>query len=149
MTEENGDKSLQDPCPKHFKALTDAELVVVSGKVPTLKEETSKRVNQIKDKRKVSQNERNRRRASYFCVGYNDAWEEPVHQIIKRVKDKFKLSWLRVSMSYHRFTNLREIFQGDMSGKLTKEVVSVDCANWKCNCRSKNTNGCGKCRTKG
>ena len=45
-------------------------------------------------------------------------------------------------MSYHRFTNLREIFQGDLSGKLNKDVVSRDCANLECNCRSKNTKGC-------
>ena len=45
---------------------------------------------------------------------------------IKEAKEKFKLSWLRVGMSYHRFTNLREIFQGDLSKKLTEDVESKD-----------------------
>ena len=38
-------------------------------------------------------------------------------------------------MSYHRFTNLREIFQGDLSGKLVEEVTSMDFKTLDCNCR--------------
>jgi len=46
--------------------------------------------------------------------------------IIKSVKNKFNLSWLRVSVSCHRFINLREIFQEDLSGKLTVGSTSQD-----------------------
>jgi hypothetical protein len=46
-------------------------------------------------------------------------------------------------MSYHRFTNLREIFQGDLSKKLTLEVVSKDFETLGCNCRLGATNKCG------
>ena len=54
-----------------------------------------------------------------FCIGHSNIWSKPVHSIIKSINDKFNLQWLRVSMSYHRFTNLREILQGDPSRKLT------------------------------
>ena len=37
-------------------------------------------------------------------------------------------------MSYHRFSNLGQAFQGDLSGKLTKNVQSEDFARLKCNC---------------
>ena len=38
-------------------------------------------------------------------------------------------------MSYHRFTNLREIFQGDLSSKLIEGVESRDYVILECNCK--------------
>ena len=70
----------------------------------------------------------------YFCVGYCKTWETQIHKIIKKLRNKHDLKWLRVSMSYHRFTNLREILQGDLSGKITRGVESLDLKNRKCNC---------------
>jgi GIY-YIG catalytic domain len=46
-------------------------------------------------------------------------------------------------MSYHRFTNLRELFQGDLSKKLTMDVASQDFENLECNCRTGSVNKCG------
>ena len=46
-------------------------------------------------------------------------------------------------MSYHRFTNLREIFQGDMSGKIFKGVESGNFLTLDCNCRLGFGKGCG------
>lgn len=81
-------------------------------------------------------------------VGFSDYWRTPIHKTIARVKSNFpSLSWLRVSMSYHRFLNLRELFQGDLNTKLLKKVVSKDFKDLPCNCRNKK--GCpylGKCR---
>ena len=37
-------------------------------------------------------------------------------------------------MSYHRFTSLRERFAGDLAGKLTEGVKSMDFMVRKCNC---------------
>ena len=51
-------------------------------------------------------------------------------------------------MSYHRFPNLRELFQGDLNKKLLQDVVSKDFQMLPCNCRNKMS--CpynGKCRT--
>jgi GIY-YIG catalytic domain len=78
-----------------------------------------------------------------FCIGYSRAWTKPIHQIIKETKKKFNLDWLRVSMSYHRFTNLREIFQGDLSRKLTIDVISKDFEALECNCRLGPEKKCG------
>ena len=71
--------------------------------------------------------------------------------MIKKLRDDFNLKWLRVSISYHRFSNLGQGFQGDLSGKLTKNVQSEDFAQLKCNCNKKSlVNGeCaygGECR---
>jgi hypothetical protein len=46
-------------------------------------------------------------------------------------------------MSYHRFTNLREIFQGDLSRKLTLDVISKDFEPLDCNCRLGPDKKCG------
>jgi hypothetical protein len=46
-------------------------------------------------------------------------------------------------MSYHRFTNLREIFQGDLSRKITEGVVSKDFETLSCNCRLGPGKDCG------
>jgi hypothetical protein len=42
-------------------------------------------------------------------------WNNPVHAILKELRNKHELTWLHISMSYHKFSNLREIFQGDLS----------------------------------
>ena len=52
-------------------------------------------------------------------------------------------------MSHHRFTNLREVLNGDLSGKIMDGIESRDMQNLDCNCRGKNKNGCdygGFCR---
>jgi hypothetical protein len=46
-------------------------------------------------------------------------------------------------MSYHRFTNLRELFQGDLTRKLTSKVESLDFMQRECNCRLGKDKGCG------
>jgi hypothetical protein len=83
--------------------------------------------------------EKDRKRAIYFKAGYSTAWgKTPIHKIIGGIKKNFpELSWLRVSMSYHRFMNVREIFQGDLNKKVTEGVVSLDFRNLTCNCRNK------------
>ena len=103
--------------------LKKAELI--STGTPTLEEELAKKAlseNNPMTEREAKQKERDRRRTIHFCVGYSRAWRIPIHKIIKKNKLRYGLTWLRVAMSYHRFTNLREIFQGDLSHKLTMDV---------------------------
>jgi len=123
ITETNKNLPIDKIYPQHFQALQHAGLV--TKKVPTLIEQLqhNKKANALKQAKDNSNNERNRRRTTYFCIGYSNIWSKPVHSIIKSIKDKFNLQWLRVSMSYHRFTNLREIFQGDLSRKLTIRLL--------------------------
>ena len=47
------------------------------------------------------------------------------------------------SLSYHRFTNLREIFQGDLSRKLTVGLTSQDFEPLPYNCRTGGNDACG------
>ena len=54
-------------------------------------------------------------------------------------------------MSYHRFSNLGQAFQGDLNGKLIKNIKSQDYVNLECNCniKSKVNGACafgGDCR---
>ena len=66
----------------------------------------------------------------------------PIHGTVKSIRDKHDLKWLRISMSYHRFTNLREILQGDLSGKIMHGIQSLEFMNEPCNCHGNKT---GKC----
>jgi GIY-YIG catalytic domain len=144
MNNMNANSKLDAIYPQHFRALRKANLI--SDKIPTLKEELLRlrKKDEMKVARKATKEKtRNADRATYFCVGYSKAWLSPVHKTIKEIKDKFKLSWLRVSMSYHRFTNLREIFQGDLSRKLTLGVISKDFETLDCNCRLGAEQKCG------
>ena len=85
---------------------------------------------------KIKSRERDRKRAIYFKMGYSRFWsKEPVHKIIKEERAKFpSLSWLRTSMCFRRHRNLREILQGDLTQKITANVVSLDFPNKPCNC---------------
>jgi hypothetical protein len=150
MDDTNADKSLEELYPNHFKALRKANLI--SAKVSTLREEMVKVKEKIankRDKPKTSEAELKkkredlRKRTTFFCVGYSKAWITPIHKLIKEIKERFKLSWLRISMSYHRFSNVREIFQGGLSKNLTLEVKSKDFKTLECNCRPGTNKSCG------
>jgi hypothetical protein len=73
--------------------------------------------------------EYDRKRAIYFKIGYCNYWKKPIHRTSHL--------GLRISMPYHRFLNLRELFQGDLNAKLTKNVISKDFQTLNCNCRDK------------
>ena len=47
-------------------------------------------------------------------------------------------------MSYHKFSNLNEIFQGDLNNKLTNKITSKDFMDLNCNCQT-NSKVNGKC----
>jgi hypothetical protein len=64
-------------------------------------------------------------RSSYFCIGYSEFWKEPepIHKWwLRKLRNRFNLKWLQISMSYHHFHNLREMFGGDLFKKLTNGV---------------------------
>jgi len=117
----------------------------ITKKVPALTEqlqhnEEAKALEQAKNN---SNNERNRRRTTNFCIVCSNIWSKPVHSIIKSVKDKINLQWLRASMSCHRFNNLGEIFQEDLSRKLTVGLTFQDFELLPCNCRTGGNGVCG------
>jgi hypothetical protein len=55
-------------------------------------------------------------RGVFFCLGYSTFWDKPMHKELKTLRDKHGLTWMRISMSYHRFPNLRDIFQCYLTG---------------------------------
>jgi len=150
VNEDNADMKLDEIYPEHFKALNKAELLE-DFTAPTLEEKTLELETASKDeigRTMKKRRERDRKRAIYFKVGFCNYWRTPIHKTIRKVKAKFPtLTWLRVSMSYHRFSNMRELFQGDLNKKLNRNIISKDFQNLPCNCRNKQA--CpysGKCR---
>ena len=61
---------------------------------------------------------------------------------MNRLKQKHGLKHLRFSMSYKKFSNLREIFQGDLNAKVMANVESKDFKDTECNCRARMDGGC-------
>ena len=127
---------MEELYPFHYKAL---KTVGLTPKVPPTLRQIRKRLKmslQMKREREMKNARRKNSRQTYFCVGVNKVFKgkNAIHITIKRLRDKYNLKWLRVSMSYHKFPNLGKIFGGDLSGKLMREVKSVDFMDRPCNC---------------
>ena len=151
LTEENKNKKMDELYPVHFGALSDANLLD-KIQIPTLEQQQSSSMTTLTEEESAFRKKRqtkDRKRMTFFKIGYNDFWKKPIHTIINEIKRKFpSLSWLQIRMSYHRFLNIRELLQGDLGTKLCKGIQSWDFATLQCNCRKKTT--CqydGKCRT--
>ena len=136
--------------PKHCQVLERAGLLH-KRHVPTLREQQQKQDRKTPEDITTSKGRKGRalRKTIFFCVGQSQAWTEPIHKVIKRLKQQHGLTWLRTSMSYHRFANVRELFQRDLSNKINREIQSQDFMTLPCNCRNKINNEClynGVCR---
>ena len=125
--------------PNHAEALRKAGLA--PKEFPTLEEvgSNSKSSEEIKKKRRL----RKFTRQIFFCVGVSKAFEgkNAIHIIIKKLRDKHNLKWLRTSMSYHKFANLSEMFASDVNKKLMEGIGSKDFDTLKCNCYSTKVDG--------
>ena len=75
---------------------------------------------------------------TYFCIGKSSAFRTPIYKTIQKLKEKHNLPWIRVAMSYHCFTKLKERFSGDIVSKLNEGVPSFGFDNLECNCQSRN-----------
>jgi hypothetical protein len=141
-TEESETKTMDELYPAHAQALRTAKLA--PNTFPTLGEilddltdSTTMEVGKNKEKKQDN-------RTIHFCIGESKLWSNPVHAIIKELRNKHGLTWLRHSMSYHKFSNLREIFQGDLNRKLMDGITSRDFQDLPCNCY-KSSKVDGKC----
>jgi hypothetical protein len=157
VTTENENKPLNQVYPDHFKALAMANLW--DGRdMPTFPELKEKH-EEMKIKNTVNlkikkRRERDRKRALYFKIGMSHFWhKEPISRILKWVQEQFPtLKWIRTNISYHRFSNLRELFQGDLKAKLNEGLILLDYKALPCNSIVNNKRGIcayynGKCRT--
>ncbi len=151
VTEENKRMTLDELYPLHFQALRHSNLFRPHQKAPSL--QAARGIHQpiSKTQRAIQQRQRDARRKVYFCIGISPAFPTPIWQVINELKKKHDIQWLRVSMSYHRFSNMREIFNNDLLSKLNQGIQSMDFATLECNCRGRKTKGCdydGVCREK-
>jgi len=139
--------------PKHCKALRIAN--IAPKKFPKLKnaikELEARKIKKLKSKSNNNKKKKKkaRSRQTYFCVGVSCIWRNnPIHSILKKLRNKYNLKWLRISMSYHKFANLREKFQGDLNNKLMTGINSEDFIDRDCNCNA-TTLVDGKCAFNG
>jgi hypothetical protein len=110
--------------PMHAKALQAANLA--PNIFPTLgKILNNQQTNPTTGDEKAKKNNQDTRTVQ-FCLGMSKGWNNPIHAILKELRNKHELTWLHISMSYHKFSNLQEIFQGDLSRKLMDGIVSCD-----------------------
>ena len=78
------------------------------------------------DPRSTKQGKNEAKQQVFFCIGACPTWrgKNSIHMLVKRLKNKYNLKWIRISMSYHRFGNLNDIFSGDLSEKMMKNIGS-------------------------
>jgi hypothetical protein len=147
ITSESNEVPLDILYPLHAQALRKAR--IAPNRYPTLQELTAENTQVSKKSRK--RHARDKHRQVYFCLGVSGWHLEPVHVILKWLRNQFNLKWLRISMSYHRFANLRQMYQQDKENKLMNGIYCGDCMDRSCNCSmASQVNGeCpfgGKCR---
>ena len=141
--------------PEHCQALNKAGLV--QGEFPKLKEilpqvaVSDTAINDGDNNKKEKKSRNQAKRQTYFCIGMSQVWKGknslPKH--LMNLRNKHGLKWLRISMSYHRFANLTELFQGDLCSKLNNSITSRDFEDRPCNCCSKLRQTNGECIYKG
>ena len=143
-TRRNKEMRINSIYPGHAKALETAGLA--PAKYPKLRT----LLNRLKEKKKENNTDRAKKysasRNTYFCVGFSKVFtgRNSIHVKIKKLRNKYNLKWLRLKMSYHKFSNLREILQGDLTSKLISPVQSLHFKDRPCNCKTE-TKADGKC----
>ena len=133
------DTKLDKAYPHHAKAL---QIAGIAPKVfPTFKELETLRNLTTKEEREnlKREKEKRRKRQTFFCIGVSQCSmrtnkHPPMHAVIKKLRDKYNLKWLRIAISYHKFPSLGQAFMGDLTTKLTRHVKSRDFEDLPCNC---------------
>jgi len=146
-------KTIDEIYPLHTKALQIAGLA--PKKFPTFLELENIRNKELSKEflREKKEKKKKRNRQTFFCIGVSNtsiktSKHPPFHETITKLRNKYNLKWLRVSMSYHKFPNLGQLFQSDLTRKLTKTIESLDFMDLPCNC-NKNSKINGECIFKG
>jgi hypothetical protein len=109
---------MSDIYPDKHEALSIAGQLKPSEKLRTLsailsEEETSGRTQARNKSRSID------KRDSLFIVKYASLGRnKPIHAVVKKLRNDFKLKWLRPRVVYSRQTNLQEKLLGDLLRKL-------------------------------
>ena len=119
----NGNTQINDVYPDHAEALFTADLAPPTDFL-TFDELWHDDKEQKKDPIKSKRSKRDQRLV-YFVIGHsNFSSQAKIPLLIKRLCKRCKIKWLRVSMAYKRFPNIREKFSGDLSTKKNIDVIS-------------------------
>jgi hypothetical protein len=129
VTEGTRNLPLDQLYPHHAAALRRA--AIAPDHYPTL-QGMLQQIQSTSDLRK--QRQASWKRKVFFCLGVSGWHQIPVHVIVKRLRNQFDMKWLRFSMSYHRFANLRQMYQRDREKKLMARIFCGDCMDRGCNC---------------
>lgn len=89
--------------------------------------------------------ERDRNRSVFFCIGQSKIWGEPISKRIKRLRNKYGLTWLRVSMSFHKYTSLGQKFNSDLNVKVMDGIIDGDLPDRECKCQARSKKDDGQC----
>jgi len=74
-------------------------------------------------------------RDTFAKFGFCRLWSVPLHSKLKQLRDKHGLKWLRLRMAYHRYPNVNEHLQTDLTKKIMSGVESRDFSqSLQCNC---------------
>lgn len=141
-----------DHYPEHRNALVDAGLCMID-KTPLEATFGQKWAPEPENSRK--KRHQNEKRTIHFVSSFiGNYLKEPIHVILKRLRDIFDVKWLKVRMCHKRFSSIENRIQGDLRQKVDKGVLSDDYCDWNCNCgpSAKRDGECiwpeGRCRTK-
>ncbi len=66
----------------------------------------------------------------YVSLGCN----RPIHAVVKKLRNEFKLKWLCPRVVYSRYTNLQDKLLGDLKRKLMLGITDKDLGQHPCNC---------------
>ena len=114
--------------PKHADALRKSHLAPKT--FPTLGTLINTREERIRDKEILDEEReegmKTRSRQTFFCIGVSNVWTTPISQSLKKLRNEHGLKWLRPSMSYHKFSNLREKFSSDVTTKLMRGTKDLE-----------------------
>ena len=88
-------------------------------------------------------------RSVYQAIGHSTfSLKAKLPSLLKKLKKWCKVNWLRISMTYKSFPNIREKCSGDLSTRLNRDIISCDFVSHPCNC-SRSTKGNGSCVSDG
>ena len=151
VNEDNKNTTLDELYPKHIEALEKAGLPLPSV-YPTLNEAVEKLKIDIaekeskEDQSKKMKKAKDNNRATYFCIGVSTGfWKTPISVTIRELSKKHGLTWLRPKMSNHRFTNLGEMLNSDLSKKVMMNIYDEEGEDRECNCNSSSKCENGEC----
>ena len=133
------------PTPKIYPTLLEALKEIEERKIGANAEAQSADENEDDSQSAAAKRKRDRERSTFFCVGFSNVWGEPIHKCLKRLRDKHGITWLRIAMSYHKFSNLGEKLHNDLSSKVMKGIIDREEQDLPCNCPKKCRKEDGTC----